>query len=95
MAAYAIVDVRVTDVAGFAEYGKRVPATLAAFGGRVIARGGDMEVLEGAWKPNRLVILEFPSLATLKAWYQSPEYQHLLEGRKRAADTNLVIVDGI
>lgn len=95
MAAYALVDVEVTDSAGFAEYRKLAPATIAAFGGRFLVRGGAMEVLEGEWRPKRLVILEFPDLATLKAWYQSPEYQQLLELRKRTATSDIVIVDGI
>jgi uncharacterized protein (DUF1330 family) len=54
-----------------------------------------MEVLEGDWKPNRLVVLEFPDLAGLKAWYRSPGYQQLLALRKRAATSNFVIVDGV
>jgi len=54
-----------------------------------------MEVLEGDWTPKRLVILEFPDVATLKAWYHSPEYQELLELRKRTATSDFVIVEGI
>jgi uncharacterized protein (DUF1330 family) len=53
-----------------------------------------MEVLEGDWKPNRLVVLEFPDLAALKAWYHSPGYQQLLALRKQAAISNFVIVEG-
>jgi uncharacterized protein (DUF1330 family) len=95
MAAYALVDVEITDSAGFAEYRKLVPASIAEFGGRFLVRGGAMEVLEGDWKPNRLVILEFPDLSGLKAWYHSPGYQQLLSLRKRTATSNFVIVDGV
>jgi uncharacterized protein (DUF1330 family) len=95
MAAYALVDVEITDSAGFAEYRKLVPASIAEFGGRFLVRGGAMEVLEGDWKPNRLVVLEFPDLAGLKSWYHSPGYQQLLVLRKRAATSNFVIVDGV
>jgi uncharacterized protein (DUF1330 family) len=95
MAAYAVVNVEITDSAGFAEYRKLVPATIAAFGGRFLTRGGAMEVLEGEWMPKRLVILEFPDVATLKAWYHSPEYQQLLELRKRTAISDFVVVDGV
>jgi uncharacterized protein (DUF1330 family) len=94
MAAYALVNVEITDPAGFAEYRKLVPATIAAFGGRFLARGGATEVLEGGWIPNRLVVLEFPDVTTLKAWYRSPEYQRLLELRKRTATSDFVIIDG-
>jgi uncharacterized protein (DUF1330 family) len=95
MAAYALVDVEVTDPAGFVEYRKLAPTTIAAFGGRFLVRGGATEVIEGEWRPKRLVILEFPDLATLKAWYQSPEYQQLLELRKRTATSDIVFVEGV
>jgi len=95
MAAYAVVNVEITDPAGFAEYRKSVPATIAAFGGRFLARGCATEVLEGEWIPKRLVILEFPDAATIKAWYHSVEYQQLLELRKRTAISDFVIVAGV
>jgi uncharacterized protein (DUF1330 family) len=95
MAAYAIVNVEITDSAGFAEYRKLVPASIAEFGGRFLTRGGVTEVLEGEWIPNRLVILEFPDVATIKAWYHSPEYQKLAELRKRTATSDFVVIEGV
>jgi uncharacterized protein (DUF1330 family) len=95
MAAYALVNVEITDSAGFAEYRKLVPATIAAFGGRFLTRGGATEVLEGEWIPNRLVVLEFPDVAAIKAWYYSPEYQQLLDVRKRTSRSDFVIIDGV
>lgn len=94
MKAYALVNVEITDTVGFADYRKQVPATIEAFGGRYLTRGGAMEVLEGEWMPHRLVILEFPDAATIKAWYCSPEYQRLLEIRKRTATADFVIIEG-
>jgi len=94
MAAYALVNVEITDAVGFAEYRKLVPATIAAFGGRYLTRGGATEVLEGEWIPTRLIILEFPDVATIKAWYHSREYQQLLEVRKRTSKTDFVLIDG-
>ena len=72
MSAYLIADVEVLDSAGYETYRQQVPATIAAFGGRYLVRGGALTVLEGAWSPKRCVILEFPSMAQLKAWYDSP-----------------------
>jgi uncharacterized protein (DUF1330 family) len=95
MPAYVLANIEVTDSAGFAEYRKLAPGSIAAFGGRFIVRGGAMQVLEGTWNPKRLVILEFPDLATIHAWYQSPEYQELVELRKRTASSDFVVVDGI
>ena len=48
MAAYLIADIEVIDIAGFAEYQQKVPATIAAYGGRYLVRGGATEVLEGS-----------------------------------------------
>jgi uncharacterized protein (DUF1330 family) len=95
MVAYVINDMEVTDPALLEEYKKLSPATVAQYGGRFLARGGTMEVLEGAWQPKRLVILEFPSLAQAKAWVNSPEYAPARHVRQRASRSNLVVVDGV
>jgi uncharacterized protein (DUF1330 family) len=95
MAAYVIADIEVTDPAGFAEYQQKVPATIAAYGGRYLVRGDATEVLEGGWSPRRCVVLEFPGMAQLKTWYNSPEYRPLIAIRERTTKSNLVITQGI
>ncbi len=95
MGAYITADGTVTDPAAMEEYRKPVPATLTPFGGRFIVRGGAHQTLEGDWKPNRLVVLEFPSLEQAKLWYDSEQYREPKAMRLRAGRTNLVIVDGI
>lgn len=95
MAAYLIADIEVIDGAGFEEYKEKVPATIAAYGGRYLARGGRTEALEGTLSLKRCVILEFPSLERLRAWWSSPEYQPLRELRQRAARSTLVAVEGV
>ena len=69
MPAYLIADVEVTDPAGYADYTRDIVATVDAFGGRYLVRGGKTEVLEGDWSPRRVVVIEFPSMAQLRAWY--------------------------
>jgi len=93
--AYIIADVTVTDPATMEEYRKRVPATLAPYGGRFIVRGGAHQTVEGDWKPSRLVVLEFPSLEQAKRWYDSEEYREPKAMRLRAGRTNLVMVEGV
>jgi uncharacterized protein (DUF1330 family) len=93
--AYIIADVTVTDPATMEEYRKHVPATLSPFGGRFIVRGGAHQTVEGDWKPNRLVVLEFPSMEQAKRWYDSEQYREPKELRLRAGHTNLVMVDGL
>ena len=95
MAAYLIADIEITDPAGYEEYRKGVGATLAAYGGRNLVRpAGKIEVLEGGWVATLLVILEFPNIAQLKAWYDSPEYRSLLEIRLRTAKSKMVLIEG-
>jgi len=93
--AYIIADVTVTDPAAMEEYRKQVPATLAKYGGRFVVRGGNHQTLEGDWKPNRLVIIEFPSLEQARRWYDCEEYREPKAMRLRAGRTNLVMVDGV
>ena len=95
MPAYVIVDVTVTDPVVMEEYRKHVPATLAKYGGRFIVRGGAHQTVEGDWKPNRLVVLEFPSMEQAKRWYDSEDYREPKAMRLRAGRANLVMVEGI
>lgn len=95
MTAYLIADIEVTDPVGYEEYKKHVPAIIAAHGGRYLARGGASEVLEGTWQPRRSAIIEFPSLASVKAFWDSAEYRPLRAIREQSARSNLVIVEGL
>lgn len=70
-------------------------ATVAAYGGRYLVRGGAVEPLEGSWKPSRLVILEFPSAEQARAWWTSPEYQPAKAIREGCADTEMLLVEGL
>jgi uncharacterized protein (DUF1330 family) len=94
MAAYMIVDLDVLDPAGFEEYRKQVPATIAKYGGRYLVRGGPMEVIEGDWRPKRVVVLEFPTLDQAKRWYDCEEYRAPKALRMRTARTNAILVEG-
>lgn len=95
MSAYVIVEVNVTDPQRFQEYAKGVPATIAAYGGKYLVRGGTMESKEGGWAPKRVVVLEFASMDQARKWYHSPEYKPLLEMRLKAADSKLILVEGL
>lgn len=95
MPAYVIANVEVTDPSGYEDYRSKVPVTVAAYGGRYLARAGATEVLEGDWTAHRLVILEFPTMARLREWYLSAEYRPLLEVRKRTARSRVIIIEGV
>ena len=95
MSAYIFASVEITDPAAYEEYRRRVPAIIAAYGGRYLARGGAVERLEGNAPVNRLVIVEFTDMVRLKAFYNSAEYQPLLAIRQRAARSNLLAIEGV
>jgi uncharacterized protein (DUF1330 family) len=95
MSAYAVVNVRVTDPDRYAEYRAKAPDTIARYGGKYLARGGAVEVLEGDWHPQRLVILEFESMERLREWYDSAEYAPLKQQRGEASATDFVAVEGL
>jgi uncharacterized protein (DUF1330 family) len=78
----------------FGEYAKGVAATLLAFEGRFVARGGHYTVLEGQWQNPRTVIIEFPSREAAEGWYKSADYQEIIGLRHQSSSGNLVILDG-
>ena len=95
MPAYVIADVEVTNPELFEEYRKLVPATVEAFGGKYIVRGGDSEVVEGDWTPSRTVIIEFESFEQAKAWHSSEMYAGPKQMRIDSTNSSVIIVDGL
>ena len=95
MSAYVIVDIDVKDAALYEEYRVKVNAVNAKYGGRFIARGGEVVSKEGGWAPKRIVIVEFPTMEQALKWYDSPEYKPLLELRERASTARVVIAEGL
>jgi uncharacterized protein (DUF1330 family) len=95
MPAYLISDITVRDRAAFEIYRTRAAGAIHTYGGRYLARLGEVQVLEGSWNPNMVVIVEFPSLDQARAWYRSPEYAFALQVRVYALSRNLILVDGV
>lgn len=95
MTAYVINDMEITDPQRFEEYKRLSPPTVAAYGGRFLARGGEVTALEGAWQPRRLVMLEFPSVAQAQAWLDSPEYAPARTLRQLSANSRMVVIEGM
>ena len=94
MAAYLIAEHLITDPARFAQYRDQVAPMIARHGGRYITRGGTHEILDGTWQPHRVVVIEFPDMSALKAWFHSPEYQPLIALRRAAATDVLIAIEG-
>ena len=84
MAAYLIAEHVVTDAVKFDEYRTKVGPMIAKHGGRYLTKGASHKMPEGGhWKPERVVIIEFPDMNALNAWYTSGEYQPLIALRKQ------------
>ena len=94
MTAYVIADVTVTNPDGYAAYRPLAAASITQYGGKFIARGGAVESLEGGWAPSRIVILEFPSMAAARVWYDSPEYQAALKIRLATSTGRVIMTEG-
>lgn len=95
MPAYVIVETDVRDPEQYERYKAASPGAIAAGGGRFLARGGELAVLEGDWRPRRLVLLEFEDLEAARRWYDSPEYRDAKRLREGAATMRMVAVEGL
>jgi uncharacterized protein (DUF1330 family) len=95
MAAYVIADVQVHNLEAYEEYRANVLPTVTAYDGKFIVRGGKVDTLEGEWHPQRIVILEFPSVARAKEWWASAEYRAIVDIRYRNANSRLIVVEGV
>ena len=94
MPGYVIGNINVTDPDAFEVYRGMVPATIAAYGGKYLVRGGVADVVEGSWSPSRLVVLEFESVQKAKEWYNSPEYADLKKLRWSASKGKAIFAEG-
>lgn len=94
MSAYLVVDVTVHDSEMYGEYAKQVPPFIEKHGGVYHVRGGETQIQEGEWNPQRLVVVEFPSKEHALAFVNDPRYAPVAAIRHAAATTNMVIADG-
>ena len=95
MAAYIISDLTPLDPEAIEIYRTRAAASIARHGGRYLARGGKIDILEGGWNPRNIVVVEFPDAEQARAWYRSPDYAEALVVRDRALTRNLILVEGV
>ena len=95
MPAYVISQLEVRDPSAMTRYRQLAAASIARHGGRYLVRGGPIEVAEGVLPEQvSLVIVEFPDMATLRAWYSSPDYGEALAVRKDALERTLLFLEG-
>ena len=95
MPAYILVEVEVTEPIGYEEYKRLAPRSIREHGGKYLVRGGAIETLEGEWPLKRVVILEFPDVATARSWWDGTDYRPARDLRQRCARTRMVLLEGI
>ena len=94
MTAYLIASLDIHDPATYQRYREQVSPLIARFGGRYLVRGGEIETKEGDLSLKRLIILEFPDMPTAQAFYDSPEYQPVMQLRLQSATSSVALVPG-
>lgn len=95
MAAYVVVDVRSADSEQAARYREMSGPSVERHGGRFLARGGAIRVLEGDWVPERIVVIEFASVEAAQAWFESEDYREARAVREGIGVWRMVAVDGV
>jgi uncharacterized protein (DUF1330 family) len=96
MAAYVIVEIaKVLDEGTYAAYRTRVDSSVADAGGAYLARGGRVDVLEGEWRPSRMVLVRFDTAEAARAWWSGPAYAPFKVMRQWATKTNMIVVEGV
>ena len=94
MPTYVVGDIHINDPAAFQAHVPSALATIARFGGRVIAGGGKIDLLEGGPMPERIFIIEFPSADAARRWYRSDDYQSALQTRLSASHGRVFLIEG-
>jgi uncharacterized protein (DUF1330 family) len=95
MPAYWVARSRIIEPVAYKKYTDRVPDIIARFGGKVLARGGRYQIMEGPEKFQRFVVIEFPTLEQAVACFESADYQEAAAFRRAGAgEVENVIVDG-
>jgi uncharacterized protein (DUF1330 family) len=96
MTAFVISGLAPLDPVRMKRYLDGANASVNLFGGKLLAATGDVEPREGGWNPERISILEFPTLEKARGWYESAEYQEVLPLRlKESSSDRMVIVPGL
>jgi uncharacterized protein (DUF1330 family) len=95
MTAYWVARSKVNDPVEYKKYTDRVPAIITKHNGKVLARGGRYQIMEGPQKFHRFIVIEFPTFEQATACFNSQEYQAAAAYRRAGAgEVENVIVEG-
>lgn len=94
MNAYLILDLSIHDMRAFQVYIEKIPGLIQKHSGRYVVQGAEPTVIEGDWKPERVVVIEFPSRNAAEEFLQDPDANALFQIRHQATTSKLLLVDG-
>ncbi|MBT5434791.1 MAG: DUF1330 domain-containing protein [Alphaproteobacteria bacterium] len=96
MSAYVIAQIRWDDQDEYKRYiAAFVPLLKRHEGVTLAAQEDRTEVLEGSWPLPGAVVMRFPSKEHVRRWMADPDYPGVVAIRHGAAETNLVMIDGL
>jgi uncharacterized protein (DUF1330 family) len=95
MPAYVVGDIHITDHTAYRAHVPVALATIARFGGHIIAGGNRIELLDGEPMPERIVIIEFPDAEAARRWYRCDDYQAALKVRLASSHGRVFMIDGV
>ena len=91
MSAFVIANFKVQDEDKLNQYGAAAAATLEKFGGQYLAKG-KTDILHGISNHPMTVVIQFPDKEAANNWYQSDDYQKLLDVRNEAMESDFQLV---
>ncbi len=94
MTAYVISMMSISDAQTYRKYTDRTPPIVKRYGGKFLARGGDILTVEGEEYKDRMVLLEFPSRQDILDWFADPEYQQAKAFRHASSVARILVIDG-
>jgi uncharacterized protein (DUF1330 family) len=92
MSAFVIAELSIHDPKEMEEYKRITSLTIAAFNGKYVVNRAPAIILEGDWKPERIVVVQFPSVDEANKWWNSELYSKAKEIRQRSSTTKMIIV---
>jgi len=94
MSSYFIAQIKIHDQVEYNKYLAGYDEVFARYQGKVIVVDDDPTILEGEWPYTRTVMIRFPNKAEVRRWYDSPEYQRLVQHRHKGSQADVIIVQG-
>ncbi|MFV2090198.1 MAG: DUF1330 domain-containing protein [Pseudomonadales bacterium] len=95
MTTYLIAQLDIHDREEYSKYEEGFRDSFSQYGGKLLSVEEDPETLEGNWSFTRTVLIEFPSKEVAMGWYDSDDYQALVQRRFAASTGNLVMIEGL